>query len=357
MSMIALAASQFKSVRSPIAVSLTALCLIALTAGGFATAADSNCPTGLPNGYRVDANWPQLPTGRSFGPVSAVNVDSHGAIWVADRCGGNSCAKSDLAPIFKFDSSGKVLANIGAGLFVQPHSLTVDDQGNVWVADDQADGGKGQQVTKLSPDGKVLLKLGKAGTATSELTGFDQPTAIAVATNGDVYVSEGHGPTNGNSRIMKFSASGKFLKSWGTKGTGSGQFMGPHGLALDSRGRLFVADRGNARVLVYSKDGKQLAEWKQFGSAGGLFIDKHDVLYVADSSSSDATNPGCGRGIWVADARTGKASHFIPDPSPPPSMTGIGTSAAEGVAADLSGAVYGAEVYSKDVKRYVSDKP
>ena len=341
-------------------VSLTPCLAAVIAAANLAAApmvrAQSACATGLPNGYRVDASWPQLPEGRHFGAVSGVFVDAKGFIWIADRCGGASCAKSDLDPIFKFDANGKLLANFGAGLFVQPHSLTVDRQGNVWVADSQMDGDKGQQVLKLSGDGKVLMALGRAGVATEALDGFNQPTSIAIAQNGNVFVAEGHGPSNGNSRIMEFSAQGRFIRTWGSKGSLPDQFMGPHGLAFDSKGRLFVADRGNSRVEIYSQEGKLLDTWTQFGAPGGIYIDRHDVLYVADATSTEKLNPGCRRGIWIASARSGKTLRFIPDPGPPPPPD-AGTSAAEGVAADSSGAIYGAEVLAHDVKKYIKDTP
>jgi DNA-binding beta-propeller fold protein YncE len=324
--------------------------IVTLTAPPAVVAAD-RCAPGPGNPYQLDATWPTMPAGRSLGPVSAVTVDRAGAIWVADRCGANSCATSSLSPVFKFDPSGKLLANFGAGLFAQPHGITVDRDGNVWVADDQSESGKGQQVLKLSQDGAVLMRLGMPGIATAELGGFNQPTSIAIAPNGDIFVAEGHAPSNGNSRIMKFASDGRFLATWGSKGSVPGQFMGPHGLAFDSKGRLYVADRGNNRVTVFDQRGKQLDEMTQFGSPGGLFIDGNDILYVADSSSTPQVNPGCERGIWVADLKSGKVLSFIPDPNPPPGPLG-GTTAAEGVAADLAGNVYGAEVFAKDVKKY-----
>src|SRR6185437_16190589 len=145
-------------------------------------------------------------------------------------------------------------------------------QGNVWVTDDQGKDGKGQQVIKFSPDGKVLMKLGKAGVAGSGLDEFNQPTDVLVAPNGDIFVSEGHSGSYGNSRIMKFDKNGKFLKTWGHKGTGPGEFMGPHTLAMDSRGRLFVGDRSNNRIEIFDQNGKFIAQWKQFGRPSGIFI-------------------------------------------------------------------------------------
>jgi hypothetical protein len=186
-------------------------------------------------------------------------------------------------------------------------------------------GTKGMQVTKLGPDGRVLLKLGKTGQGAG-LTGldiFDSPTGVAVASNGDIYISEGHGETKVNiSRIMVFSKDGKFIKAFGTRGTGDGQLLSPHALAFESRDHLCVAHRGNSRVVVFDEDGKFLAALKQFGRPSGIAVDKNDMLYVADSQSPDAPgaanyNPGCRRGLRIGSVNDGKVMYFIPPPVPP----------------------------------------
>ena len=152
---------------------------------------------------------------------------------------------------------------------------------------------------------------------------------------------------------MKFSKDGKYIKEWGKHGSGPGEFEVPHTLAFDSQGRLFVGDRANNRVQIFDQDGKFIADWKQFSRPSGVFIDKNDILYVADSESTDKDgyghNPGYKRGIRIGSAKTGVVTAFIPDPSP---GTGA-TSAAEGVAADAAGNVYGAEVGPRAVKKYV----
>src|SRR4030095_6050528 len=182
------------------------------------------------------------------------------------------------------------------------HAVVPDKDGNVWVVDGQARDGKGNQVIKLSPDGKVLNALGKGGEGGKGLEVFDQPTSVAIANNGDIFVSEGHAPTFGNSRIVKFDKNGKFIKSFGRLGAGDRGLEGTHVLALDSKGRLFVADRSNSRVVIFDQDGKFVAAWKQFGRPSGIFIDKNDMLYVSDSESEEASgketnNPGCKRGL------------------------------------------------------------
>jgi DNA-binding beta-propeller fold protein YncE len=319
-------------------------------------------PNDAPNPYQTVHDWAQFPDGRKWGSTAGVAVSPEGNIWAYDRCGANACDASPLNPILEFDTSGKLLKSFGAGIFVMPHGFYVDRQGNVWVTDAMGRGGKGQQVVKFSPDGKELMRLGKAGEAGDGPDMFNQPGAVAVAKNGDIFVADGHAPTCGSSRIVKFSKEGKFIKAFGKKGDGPEDLMCPHSLAFDSKGRLFVADRSHNRVVIMDQNGKFLGSWKQFGRPSGIFIDAHDILYVTDSESKDKIepspggvgpvgygyNPGCMRGIRIGSVKDGKVTAFIPDPAP----TG-GTSISEGVAADHQGNVYGAEVGPKDMKKYV----
>ena len=244
-------------------------------------------------------------------------------------------------------------------MIVSPHKITVDRDGNVWVADNGSARGKGQQVLKFSPDGSLLTSLGKAGVAGSDFDEFDQPTEVAVSPNGDIFVADGHsggGTATGNARIMKFDKNGKFIKAWGRKGMGPGEFDVPHTIAFDSKGRLFVGDRQNNRIQIFDQGGKFIAQWFQFGRPSGMYIDKNDVIYVADSESRDGRtntgqfalpqtgygfNPGIQRGIRIGSARDGSVKYFIPDPCPYPYPSG--SSMAEGVTADSEGNVYGAD--------------
>jgi sugar lactone lactonase YvrE len=320
----------------------------ALSAGAAAAPAENDAP----NPYRTVEGWAKMPAGRTWGSTSAVEVDRDGrSIWVAERCGANTCAGSDLPAVLRFDPSGRLAASFGAGMFVFPHGICVDRDGSVWVTDARGRDGKGHQVFKFSPDGKVLLALGKAGVAGEGPDVFNQPSDVAVAPNGDVFVADGHDESS-NARIVKFSKDGRFIKAWGRHGKGPGEFEVPHGLAFDSRHRLFVADRGNNRIQIFDQDGKFLEEWKQFSRPSGIYIDKNDVIYVADSESNSKTNPGWKRGIRIGSVKDGKVTAFIPDPEPDPEK--VITSAAEGVAADAAGNVYGAEVGTRSLKRYVN---
>jgi len=322
---------------------------IVLAASTLSTGASAQAEP--PNPYRAGANWAQLPDGRKFGQTISVDIDRDGrSIWVFERCGGTSCADSGVAPILKFDPAGKLVTSFGKGMFVRPHGLHVDHEGNIWATDD-----KGHQVFKLSPDGKVLLALGRAGVAGDGPDTFNSPSDVLVAPTGEIFIADGHGG-NTNARVVKFSADGKFIKAWGRKGAGPGEFNVPHRLALDSNGRLFVADRSNNRIQIFDQEGKFLAEWKQFGRPSGIFIDRNDRFYVADSESNMTQNPGFRRGIRIGSAKDGKVTGFIPDPEPAKEGSGPGTgSAAEGVAADADGNVYGAEVDARKLMRYVKN--
>ncbi|HSE52867.1 MAG TPA: peptidyl-alpha-hydroxyglycine alpha-amidating lyase family protein [Gemmatimonadales bacterium] len=313
-----------------------------------------------PNPYRTIEGWARLPEGRAWGSTSAVEIDRDGSsILVAERCSANSCAGSDLDPILKFDSAGTLVKSFGAGLLLSPHGIFVDHQGNIWVTDCACTGtaqqrqtpGKGHQVYKFGPDGTLLLTLGKAGGA-REPDYFYQPNDVLVAPDGSIFVAEGHSSAaTANARVLKFAPDGRFLKAFGTKGAGRGGLDQPHALAMDSRGRLFVGDRSNNRVLIMDQEGNLLAEWEQFSRPSGIFIDRNDVIYVADSESG-SVNPAHGawkRGIRIGSARDGTVTGFIPDPD----EAATNTSAAEGVAVDHRGNIYGAEVGPKALKKYV----
>ena len=300
------------------------------------------------NPYRIEEGWAKFPDGRKWGSTSGVDVDRDGNIWVFERCGERTCAGSNLAPIFKFDRSGKPVKSFGAGMFVFPHGMHVDKDGNVWVTDAEGKDGKGHQVVKFSPDGKVLLVLGKAGVAGDGPDTFNRPSALVTASNGDIFVADGHGGDS-NARIVKFSKDGKFIKAWGKKGTANGEFAELHAIALDSTGRVFVGDRGSSRIQIFDQDGKFLAEWKQFGRPSGIFIDRNDIIYVADSQSDVKRNPGFKRGIRIGSAKDGSVQALIPGIGPEPDKESV----PEGVAADAMGNVYGAETSANDLKKFV----
>ncbi|HJZ69827.1 MAG TPA: peptidyl-alpha-hydroxyglycine alpha-amidating lyase family protein [Blastocatellia bacterium] len=345
------------SARNRSTLVLVMVALTVLSGRKAQTQSDVQPANDSPNPYATVEGWAKMPEGRAWGSTSAVDIDPDGkSIWVAERCGGNSCANSNLPVVLKFDENGKLVKSFGGGIFAFPHGIHVDKQGNVWVTDgvppgaNQTAAGKSHFVVKFSPEGKVLLTLGKPGVPGDAPDQFNQPSDVITAPNGDIFVADGHGG-NSNARIVKFDKSGKFIKTWGKKGSAPGEFDTPHALAMDSKGRLFVGDRANNRIQIFDQDGKFLAEWKQFSRPSGLYIDKNDVLYVADSESNKTRHPGWKRGIRIGSAKDGKVWSFIPDPESNPDTAA--TSAAEGVAADAKGNVYGAEVGPRALKRYV----
>jgi sugar lactone lactonase YvrE len=364
-----------------------------------------------PNPYRTVEGWAKMPEGRSWGSTSAVDIDRDGvSIWVGERCGQNDCVGSTLDPVLKFDANGNLVRNFGAGMILSPHGIHVDRDGNVWVTDcsctgrggggrggrggagrggagrggDTAGRGaappappapaipsdKGHQVYKFAPDGRLLMTLGKGGGG-RDTAYFWQPNDVVTAPNGDIYVAEGHSSQQKQSpaRILKFDRTGKLLAVWGTvvDSTTKDQphsFDQPHALAFDSRGRLYVGDRSYNRIKIFDQSGNLLDTWYQFSRPSGIYIDRNDDIYVTDSESG-SVNPAHGawtRGIRIGSVRDGVVRWFIPDPVPTcprgqPSTAEApcttGTSAAEGVAVDSQGNVYGAEVGPRALKRYV----
>ena len=330
---------------------LTALAAAVLASNAYAQGV---CVNDVPTPYRALDSWAQLPEGRQWVGMNTINVDRENHVWVFDRCGDKGCkAQPNMAPIYELDTSGKVLRNFGAGLFIEPHGITGVGGGNVWVVDEGKRDGTGQ-VTKLDSNGKVMMTLGRGPNDPAEAR-YVQPTSIVVAPNGDLFVADGHEADYGNARILKYTKDGKFIKAFNGSGSGIGALRATHTMAMDSAGRLFVADRGNGRIAIFDQDGKWLADWKQFGRPSGIFIDRNDLLYVSDTQSTDDKtagpppgyryNPGCKQGIRVGSAKDGKVIAYIPAPDPkrrPP----------EGVAADAEGNIYGATTTQKTVLKY-----
>jgi DNA-binding beta-propeller fold protein YncE len=358
---------------------LATLALMTLCGANANAQGDAEPTNDLPNPYQTIAPWGKLPAGRTWGALNGVAIDNDGeSVWVVNRCGANpdippgaspflydSCAGSTAPPELKFDASGNLLKTFGAGMFIFPHKIYVDHEGNVWVVDGRgvnererknnpAESGKGHTVVKFSPEGKVLLTLGQAGVAGNPPHALTEPNSVVVAPNGDIFIAEGHAgqavdaPPDTVSRISKFAKDGKFIKSFGKLGSGPGEFRLPHDLALDEQGRLFVADRGNMRIQILDQDGAFIAEWKQFSRPSGIYL-RGGMIYVADSESNGvAPHPGWKRGIRIGSIKDGKVLYRIPDP-----LEMKGTSAAEGVAVDAKGNVYGGEVGPRQLVKHI----
>ncbi len=333
------------------------LAVVAVMAGSGGTASAQTVATNdLPNPYRTVENYAKMPTGRTWGATSAVDIDRDGrSIWVAERCGTNTCAGSDLDPILKFDASGNLVTSFGAGMFIFPHGIHVDSVGNIWVTDAQGPGGnnpdrdgKGHQVIKFSPEGEVLLTLGTAGVAGDGTDGLlNTPCDVITAPNGDIFVADGHSgqnattaPPGSTGRIMKFSPDGEFIMEWGRIGNGPGEFRTPHAMAFDSQGRLFVADRGNHRIQIFDQDGNYIDEYYEYSRISDLFITSDDVLYAIDSETGEERHPGWMTGIRIGSALEDRVTAFIPPHHSDDRPMGV---AGEGVAVDADGNVYAAE--------------
>jgi len=306
----------------------------------------------LPQPYRTTRDWGELPRGVKWAAVTAIEPAPDGTLYVIHRCFANSCAGRSEAPILKYDANGKLLKSWGEGMFIFPHGATVDRDGNLWLTDARGENGKGHQVFKFSPEGKVLLTLGRAGVSGAGPDLFDQPTDVVVAPNGDIFVTDSH--RNGkNNRVVRFTKDGRFVKEWGKKGSGRGELSEPHTIAMDSRGRLLVGDRENNRIQIFDQDGSYIAEWRQFGRPSGIAIAKDDTIYVADSESGPDTGahelPGIRKGIRIGRAKDGTVTAFIEDVEP----TTPDHSGAEGVGVDAQGNVYGGVVRRQMLERHV----
>ncbi len=341
----------------------TGLLLVALGVVSLGVAAQ---PLATP--YRRVEPWPQLPMSMNagaFGETIGVDRDPDGNIWVLHRCfgtvpaGAATCVgRDDDPPILKFAPGGELLDSWGEGDFAHPHGFHIDPDGNIWATDANGSetvlglsaGGRGQQVFKYSPTGERLLTLGQAGVAGSGPDTFDRPTDVAVAANGDIFVTDGHGTNN---RVVKFDRDGSFITTWGQTGAGPGEFNQPHTIALDSAGRVFVGDRSNSRVQVFEPDGTFVVAWTQFGRPSGMFIDEDDRIYVTDSTSNSRNNPGWKRGIYIGSAKDGVVTAFIPDPDLAEQEQNR-ISGASGITADRQGSVYAADVGPHRVRKYVT---
>ena len=320
-----------------------------------------------PNPYRMVEGWAKLPAGRNPGAIGGVVIDPDGKhVWAVIRCDagpdkfGYECLDSDLDAVVKFNlESGAAVESFGGGMFIWPHGIDVDPDGNVWVTDAAnpsriPQGERGHRVIKFSPTGEVLMTLGTPGVAGDSPQHFSSPADVVVADDGSIFVADGH-YRDGNNRIVKFASDGTFVKTWGKTGYGPGEFHVLHALAIDKRGRLFVADRENNRVQIFDQEGQYLATWTQFGRPSGIYFDGHDNIYVADSESDDVQNPGWEMGLRIGDAKAGWVRYFVRFPWGDPRETR--GSGAEFVAADDAGNLYAGEPFRRILQKYVPVMP
>jgi sugar lactone lactonase YvrE len=297
----------------------------------------------LPASY--EGHW-AAPTGAGGGP--------DGLLYVLERCRNNSCKGQPQDPILVIDpKTGKLIRSFGATLYDGPHGLHVDGDNNIWTAD-QAN----MLVRKWSKDGKLLMTIGKENDSTPAPGTLFEPTDVVTSATGDIFITEGHAKLGPNSRVSKYSKDGKFIKylgpATGSKaGNGPLQVSAPHAIAIDARGRLFIADRDNNRILIWDQDGKYIAEWRQFSRPSGLYITKDDRIYVADSESWGPDNPGWKKGVRVGSALTGVVENYLQDIE---SMDFV-HSGPEFVGVDAMGNIYACVVRRQQLERHEPPAP
>ncbi len=353
-------------VRGTLGVIVGAIALCGGLAYGQANVPAASSP---PNPYRTIDDFFKLPAGRTMGAAAGIDIDRDGSsLWVFERCSApnrlstpgreeGTCVGSNLDPILKFDASGRLVKSFGAGMFVYPHGIHVDPAGNIWVTDGLASPPArgvaspspsptpiGQQVFKFSPEGKVLMTLGKAGTVGNGPDTFNMPSDVLVSPNGDIFVADGHGGKS-NARIVKFSPTANSSKPGAGRGrplvSSMPRTASPwiRRAACSWRTGRTIGSRSSVRTEPFSTNGSNSA------GPAACIIDKNDVLYSSDSLSTEMNNPGGKRGIRIGSVKDGKVTAFVPEPYP----DGIG----EGIVTDVKGNLYSALTTGQALKKYV----
>jgi outer membrane protein assembly factor BamB len=254
-------------------------------------------------GYDPDDHWAKLPAGWSWTEVAGVATNSKDRVFVFNR---------SEHPVMVFDRDGTFITSWGEGVFGRPHGIFIGPDDAVYCTEDF-----GHSVRKFTADGRLLLTLGTPGTPSD--TGastmdyrailragppFHYPTNAALSSKGDIYVSDGYG----NARVHKFSPDGRLLFSWGTPGSGPGEFHLPHGIAVDRDGTVYVADRENSRIQLFTPEGVFLTEWTDVARPCQVFIHRDETVYVAELGFHAGRWPGTP--APPADAPGGRLSIF-----------------------------------------------
>jgi len=229
-------------------------------------------PITLSTWYEVDPSWPQRPEGMPWGRTPGVFVDDKDQVWLFTRAN---------PPVQVYTTEGKFVRAWGEGMIgatptsLGSHQIKIDHEGLVWLCDTA-----NHVVLKCTPEGKLLATLGTPGRWGCDERHFNRPTDVAITPDGRIFVTDGYG----NARVVEFDARGKFVKQWGTQGTGPGEFSLPHAIGFDSKGRLYVADRNNARIQVFDQDGRFLDQWQNIMVPWSIWITADDQIWVCGSS-------------------------------------------------------------------------
>ncbi len=282
--------------------------------------------SGPPMHYSVVEGWAQLPKGWNFGECSGVDVDRNDNVWVFNR---------GAHPVIQFDKSGKMLQAWTEVPVTAAHGIRVDPDGNIWTVDVAA-----HRLMKFTPAGRLLMMIGQVGGAAGANNdikdGFNRPTNLAFQPNGDFFVSDGYV----NSRVVKYNKDGEYQMHWGQKGTGDGEFNLVHDVALDSDGRVYVADRTNQRVQIFDKNGKFLGKWTDAGAPWGLYYGKRDnAIYMCDGVNNRIVKLNLDGQILGVLSSYGKVPGKLDYP--------------HSIAVDSTGAIYVAEIKNWRVQKFV----
>ena len=217
-----------------------------------------------PLAYEVDPAWPKLPTGWNFQETPGVAIDAKDHVYVFHR---------GEHPIIEFTPDGRVVRSWGEGMFIRPHAIRGDPEGNIWVVDNDT-----HQILKMDPSGRVRMVMGRKGHKGEEADLFNRPTDVAFSPDGTFYVSDGYV----NSRVAKFAPNGSFITDWGKKGKEPGNFDLPHSIVIGPAGRVYVGGRENRRLQVFDPNGKFLEQWNHVGSPWGLDLGPDGNLFLVD---------------------------------------------------------------------------